>query len=643
MAVTGLLGTTNAFYLPGVAPREYVAGEMIDIKVNKLDSVQTQLPYAYYSLPFCQPAVIEEAAENLGEVLSGDMIETSPYEVLMRFEEACKVLCMIDYTADELAQFEEKIREEYRINWIVDNLPATTKFYTDTTDADEDGNPIFYPHYEKGFPLGYVGGVDNWDLPGKSGDVYINNHVRLTIQYHEETTFEGYRVVGFEVEPFSIQHQLDGAYAGSKTKLKTCSPLNLVGQGNRQPQAINLGGKGTSVVWTYDVRWEPSDVKWASRWDTYLKMTDSQIHWFSIFNSIMIVLFLSGMVAMIMMRTLHRDLRRYNEIELSEEEQQEETGWKLIHGEVFRPPRYGGLFAVLVGTGVQVFAMSVITLLLAVLGFLSPANRGGLMTALLLLFVFMGMLAGYFSTRIFKMFKYTEWKRNTLVTSLFFPGIFFTVFFLLNLVVWGEKSSGAVPFGTLVALLVLWLGISVPLVYVGSYFAFKKPAIEPPVRVNNIPRMLLPNRPWFAHPIISMLVGGVLPFGAIFIEIFFIMSSVWLHQFYYIFGFLLLVFIILLITCAEISVVLCYFQLCSEDYHWWWRSFLSSGSCALYLFLYSVMYFFTKLEIIKFSSGLLFFGYMFLVSFAFFILTGTIGYFACYFFVRKIYSSIKID
>jgi len=39
-------------------------------------------------------------------------------------------------------------------------------------------------------------------------------------------------------------------------------------------------------------------------------------------------------------------------------------------------------------------------------------------------------------------------------------------------------------------------------------------------------------------------------------------------QFYYLFGFLTLVFIILLVTCAEITIVLCYFQLCSEDYHW---------------------------------------------------------------------------
>lgn len=56
---------------------------------------------------------------------------------------------------------------------------------------------------------------------------------------------------------------------------------------------------------------------------------DEQIHWFSIINSVMIVLFLSGMVAMIMMRTLHRDISKYNQLETAEEAQ-EETGWKLV-------------------------------------------------------------------------------------------------------------------------------------------------------------------------------------------------------------------------------------------------------------------------------------------------------------------------
>ena len=77
------------------------------------------------------------------------------------------------------------------------------------------------------------------------------------------------------------------------------------------------------------LRVQQSDIRWASRWDTYLLMTDDQIHWFSIINSLMIVLFLSGMVAMIMMRTLHRDISKYNQLETAEEAQ-EETGWKLV-------------------------------------------------------------------------------------------------------------------------------------------------------------------------------------------------------------------------------------------------------------------------------------------------------------------------
>ena len=85
-----------------------------------------------------------------------------------------------------------------------------------------------------------------------------------------------------------------------------------------------------------------------------------------------------------------------------------------------------------------------------------------------------------------------------------------------------------------------------------------------------------------------------------------------LNQFYYVFGFLGLVFVILLITCSEISIVLCYFQLCSEDYNWWWRAFLTSGSSGVYLFIYGIFYFSSKLDISGFTSTLLYFGYMFM-------------------------------
>lgn len=44
----------------------------------------------------------------------------------------------------------------------------------------------------------------------------------------------------------------------------------------------------------------------------------------------------------------------------------------------------------------------------------------------------------------------------------------------MNLILWGEGSSAAIPFGTLVAILALWFCISVPLTFIGAYFGFKK-------------------------------------------------------------------------------------------------------------------------------------------------------------------------
>lgn len=244
--------------------------------------------------------------------------------------------------------------------------------------------------YERGFPLGVV---EVGDTPEERYR-RINNHIRFNVKFHRnEEEFQGIRIVGFEAEPLSVKHMYT-KWDGVNTKLSTCQ----IGM-RWQPQYVDSPGV---VVWTYDVNWEASDIKWASRWDIYLKAgPEDQIHILSIVNSLMIVIFLSGMVAMIMVRTLHRDLAKYNEQTI--EDAQEETGWKLVHADVFRPPRsFPMFFSAIVGSGVQVFAMTVTTMIFAVLGFMSPANRGGLMTSMLLLFVFMGSFAGYYSARIYK-------------------------------------------------------------------------------------------------------------------------------------------------------------------------------------------------------------------------------------------------
>ncbi|EXB86672.1 Transmembrane 9 superfamily member 4 [Morus notabilis] len=620
-----LIHGAYSFYLPGVAPEDFKQGDDLKVKVNKLTSTKTQLPYSYYSLPFCRPKKIVDSAENLGEVLRGDRIENSPYVFKMREPRMCNIACHVTLDAKTAKEFKEKINDEYRVNMILDNLPLVVP----ARRLDQES-----PIYQLGHYVGLKG-----QSTGKDEKYYVYNHLSFTVKYHKDTQTDSARIVGFEVKPFSVKHEYDGKWNGQNTRLSTCDPhAKQTVVSSNTPQEV---AEGKEIIFTYDVDFKDSDVKWASRWDAYLLMNDDQIHWFSIVNSLMIVLFLSGMVAMIMLRTLYRDISKYNELE-TQEEAQEETGWKLVHGDVFRPPQNSNLLCVYVGTGVQFFGMILVTMIFAVLGFLSPSNRGGLMTAMLLLWVFMGLFAGYSSARLYKMFKGSEWKKIALRTAVMFPAIVSAIFFVLNALIWGQKSSGAVPFGTMFALIVLWFGISVPLVFVGSYVGFKKPAIEDPVKTNKIPRQI-PEQAWYMNPVFSILIGGILPFGAVFIELFFILTSIWLNQFYYIFGFLFLVFIILIVTCAEITIVLCYFQLCSEDYLWWWRSYLTSGSSALYLFLYATFYFFTKLEITKLVSGLLYFGYMLIVSYAFFVLTGTIGFYACFWFTRLIYSSVKID
>merc|ERR1712028_262440 len=90
-------------------------------------------------------------------------------------------------------------------------------------------------------------------------------------------------------------------------------------------------------------------------------------------------------------------------------------------------------------------------------------------------------------------------------------------------------------------------GIHVPLAVIGGYFANKRDKIEHPCRVNILPRTL-PEKEWYLHPILTIFLGGVLPFGAIFIELYFVLSSIWLRHYYYVFGFMLLVFMILTFT-----------------------------------------------------------------------------------------------
>ncbi|KAJ5621638.1 hypothetical protein N7528_006421 [Penicillium herquei] len=637
-ALLVLPSLSSAFYLPGVSPTSYDQGQSVPLYVNHLtptlardDQLHSVFSYDYYhpAFHFCRPeGGAKDVRESLGSILFGDRIQTSPLELHMGQDETCKSICgEAKFDARSAKFVNRRISQGYNINWLVDGLPAAQ------LNKDENTNTQFY---SPGFSLG--------DLD-ESGQAVLNNHFNILIDYHRVGYAGGkdkLRVVGVLVQPESHPDSRvldDGS----------------VDCGNKGILTLNEDGEGeTAVTWTYSVYWKESSTAWATRWDKYLHVYDPKIHWFSLINSAVFVVFLVGMVSMILVRALRKDIARYNRLDsinlddldstsaAVEDGIQEDSGWKLVHGDVFRCPQSPLLLSVLLGNGAQLFMMTGVTVAFALLGLLSPANRGFLATAILMISAIFGAIGGYVSARVYKSFGGEAWKRNIIMTPLLLPGFIFGLFFLLNLFVWAKGSSGAVPFGTMLALVLIWFVISVPLSVAGSWVGFRQKAFEGPTKTNQIPRQV-PPMAGSLRTIPSILLTGILPFGAIFVELYFIMTSLWTNKIYYMFGFLFLCYGLMIITSAATTILLVYFLLCAENYRWHWRAFAGAGMTGGYVFVNALIFWVTRVSFGGLTGAVLYVGYSAMIGFLVFVLTGSIGFFASWAFVQRIYGSIKVD
>lgn len=625
-------GMAYAFYLPGIAMKDYSPGDRVEVLANRLTSLTSALPYSYYSLPFCRPQdEVKSKPVNLGQLLVGERAFPTPFNISMNQEVKCAVLCQLNMASVDqksIKRLKDRISENYFARLNADNMPLMTKYVTKT------GQQVF----RFGYPIGYK----------RDDEYFINNHVSLTIHYHQPSLKTGealdaltaesntYRIVGFEVKPMSIQHVLS---ANDTLPESECDEMT-----NGAPMRLE---SDTNIVYSYDVKFQSSELAWTTRWDPILNANPEmkQVQWFSIVNSFMVSLFLTALVGTVMLRTVVKDFGRYNATQ-EDVDEDDMTGWKYVHGDVFRPPRMAAFLSVCVGCGAQVFVMAALTLGFALVGFLSPANRGGLLTALLSLWVLASFVSGYVSARLYSALE-TEVSRRvvTFATALVFPGITFAIFFSLNLIMWFMGSSGSVPFTTLLLLLFMWFGISVPLVFIGAHMAYRQKTITFPTRTNQIKRQI-PSPPLGIPPITYSILAGILPFGTVFMELVFILNSVWSGSAYYLYGALVAVFFLLVVTCAEMSIVSTYLSLSAEDWaSHWHTSFWGCGAAGLYVFMYSLYFAFAQWSTVQVPliSQLVFISWSMVVSGAFALMCGSVGFLASFWFTRKIYDSIRVD
>jgi len=561
---------------------KYKKGDAVPLFANKVGPfANPSEQYEYYTLPFCAPKEEFRKSQHLGEVLAGDRMMKTLFALPFEHSFESKKLCSYTLKPKDIEVFQRAIDEDYYFEFIYDDLPL----------------------------WGFIGDVVTNLVDGRN-----------VTSYH---LFTGY--------VFSVTHNGQGQVIEVNWDHDPSSILDI-------SDATNP----VDVTFRYSARWSKTHL--ASR-EHVAQPTPQhlEIRWFSIFNSIVTVLLLTGFLATILVRVLKNDFLRYARSDEEDHVEAEESGWKLVHGDVFRFPNNKELFCAILGNGSQLVGVCVGVLVLACLGVYSQYNRGALFVAALLIFALTSGINGYVTGSMYTKMEGQNWVWALLLSYFLFLGPLFLVGTFLNFVAVAYNSSTALPFGTVVVILLILTLISFPLNVVGGISGRNfSGSFNAPCRTTKMPREI-PPLPWHRQAPYQTLMAGFLPFSAIYIELYYVFASVWGHQLYSLYGILTLVFLILLVVTSFITIALTYFQLAIEDHHWWWRSVLSGGSTGIFIFIYCIYYFKFKARMRGFMQTSFFFGYMSVACFGFWLMLGTVGFFSSYAFVRYIYKSIKCE
>mmetsp|Transcript_7202 Transcript_7202/g.18399 ORF Transcript_7202/g.18399 Transcript_7202/m.18399 type:complete len:249 (+) Transcript_7202:116-862(+) len=236
-----------------------------------------------------------------------------------------------------------------------------------------------------------------------------------------------------------------------------------------------------------------------------------------------------------------------------------------------------------------------------------------------------------------------NWIKAMALSTTLFPGTCFCILSVLNTVAWARHSMVAIPFLYIVLMFVIFVFVTFPLSLAGTIVGRNWNGVANyPCRIKRIPSPV-PYKKWYLTPMSISIFGGLLPFGSVFIEMYFLFTSFWNYKVYYVYGFMLLAFLILMIVSACISVVGTYFLLNAENHRWQWTAFTSSASTAVYVFLYSIHFYFYKTKMTGLYQAVFYFGYTSIFCFALSLTCGAMGYLSASAFVRAIYKNIKCD
>merc|ERR1719163_1818997 len=440
----------------------------------------------------------------------------SLYKISMNRNIPQTIVCNRTTTLDEAKLLRAAIDSDYMFELFVADLPVVRPF-----------------------------GVKSKDVHDSSTRYFLINYLDFTVGHNED------EVVSVNVtSDLGLEHLVD----------------------------ITTWEAGKVIPFSYSVKWVKSDISPSVALEMQMKSTmqaghqNMDIHWLAIINSFVLMLLILSLFLLIIIRVVRPDLSRYLQIpddELNAVE--EETGWKLLHADVFRPPRHRLFFCSAVGSGAQLFIMIVMVVLVGCIGIFY--QRGAVASAGVISYMVTAAVGGYVSANLYQKLGGEKWAWNIFITALMFVGPGFVIWAFLNSVAIVYGSTAAFPFPTILLMFAMWACVTFPLTVlggiVGRHRAMKQGQTETPFpcKTNKLAREI-PSCRWYQSPITQMFATGFLPFSAIYIELHYIFNSVWGPRIYSLYGILLLAFVMLLLVAATVTVLFTYFHLNAEDHRW---------------------------------------------------------------------------
>lgn len=471
--------------------------------------------YPFYSVPGCPPLTdhpLESQPESFGALLEADTLTDTGIRFRFKQEQQAQKVCQFKITEREsYEQLLYMVRNHYWYHMVLDELPIfgmSGEFITEEEMKVELAELA-------AAAAGVAGGVDvktpsSSDIltgsttPGAQGFIYT--HKDFSISYNGRQIIE----------------------------------VNLTSE---NPRPIVMG---ETYPMTYSVTWISTEQSFETRFNRYLDFDffEHQIHWFSIMNSFMLVVFLCGLVLLILSRTIKTSINSgFSDPESPtmstiSNNAGDEIGFKLLVGDVFRAPNHLLLYSVLLGTGVQLFLLISAALVLALAVTYYDESRGLLISAFLIFYSLTSGVQGYITGWHYKLHGGISWKRAMWLGVFMYPAILLTLLCLLNTIAITFGSHGLLSIPTTLMLTLIWACVSVPLTIAGTILA--RQHTQPgafPCRVNAIRRLIpsenvgnasLPNNPnssanqWYTNYWLLIVMSGILPFGSVFIEIYFV-------------------------------------------------------------------------------------------------------------------------